>query len=206
MSNTIKEQKNITYDEDCEAVNLCKKGNIEAFEPLVRKHQKRLFNTAFRMTGNYEEASEIVQDAFLSAFKGIRKFEGKSLFSTWLHSIVVNSAKNRLRELRKQHYHEQFSLDDPVHTDDGTLFPELSSNDPSVADTIEKRELQNRVQECINALDNEFREVIVLRDIQGFAYSEISDMLRIAEGTVKSRLFRARESMKICLQNLLGEL
>jgi RNA polymerase sigma-70 factor (ECF subfamily) len=81
---------------------------------------------------------------------------------------------------------------------------EFASDCPSAAEQLEKKELQAKVQGCINMLESEFREVLVLRDIQGFSYDEISDMLKIAQGTVKSRLFRARENMKNCLQKVLG--
>jgi RNA polymerase sigma-70 factor (ECF subfamily) len=97
-------------------------------------------------------------------------------------------------------------LDDPVLTEEGSLRLEVASGDPLVDERLEKRALQQKVQGCINALDEEYREVIVLRDIQGFTYDEIRDMLKIPEGTVKSRLFRARDALKDCLKKALGEL
>ena len=170
---------------------------------LVRKHQKKMLNIAYRMLGNYEDACEIVQDAFVSVYKNIKKFDGRSRFSTWVYAIVINLSKNRLKQL-KTHYEQ--SIDDPIPTDDSNIKVEPASNEPSALDRLEKKDIQQRVQACINALDNEFKEVLILRDIQGFSYGEISDMLKMAEGTVKSRLFRARDAVKNCLKKFMGDL
>ncbi|OHE55683.1 MAG: hypothetical protein A2027_01610 [Thermodesulfovibrio sp. RBG_19FT_COMBO_41_18] len=193
-------------DEDYKFVSLCKKGDVDAFEVLVKKHQKKMLNIAYRMIGSYEEACEIVQDSFVSAYKAIRDFEGKAKFSTWLYTIVMNLSKNRLKQLKTQLYHEQVSIDDPVLTDDGNIKAESVSSEPSILEQLEKKEFQQKVQGCINSLDDEFKEVLILRDIQGFSYDEISKMLKIAEGTVKSRLFRSREALKICLKKVIGDL
>ncbi len=202
----MKEEKKIITDEDYKFVSLCKKGDVDAFEVLVKKHQKKMLNIAYRMIGSYEEACEIVQDAFVSAYKAIRDFEGKAKFSTWLYTIVMNLSKNRLKQLKTQLYHEQVSIDDPVLTDDGNIKAESVSNEPSILEQLEKKEFQQKVQGCINSLDDEFKDVLILRDIQGFSYDEISKMLKIAEGTVKSRLFRSREALKICLKKVIGDL
>ena len=202
----MKEEKKIITDEDYKFVSLCKKGDVDAFEVLVKKHQKKMLNIAYRMLGSYEEACEIVQDSFVSAYKAIRDFEGKARFSTWLYTIVMNLSKNRLKQLKTQLYHEQVSIDDPVLTDNGNIKAEAVSNEPSILEQLEKKEFQQKVQGCINSLDDEFKEVLILRDIQGFSYDEISKILKIAEGTVKSRLFRSRETLKICLKKVIGDL
>jgi RNA polymerase sigma-70 factor (ECF subfamily) len=202
----MKREEQAFIDEDAEIVSFCKKGNVDAFEELVRKHQKKMLNIAFRMIGNYEDACEIVQDAFVSAYKAIRHFEEKARFTTWLYTIVVNLSRNRLNQLKIKNSREAFSMDDPVPTDSGELAVELASSEPSVLEKLEKRDVQQKVQECINALDNEFREVIILRDMQGFSYEEISDILKMPDGTVKSRLFRAREMLRDCLKRVMGDL
>ena len=203
----MKEGLNIkTDDEDTEIVSLCKKGDVDAFETLVIKHQKKMLNIAYRIVGNYEDSCEVVQDAFVSAYKSIKTFEEKSRFSTWLYTIVINLSRNRLKQTKTQIHHEKFSLDDPILTDNGNIKAEPASDEPSVLEKLEKRDIRQKVQGCISSLDNEFREVLVLRDIQGFSYDEIGVMLRIAEGTVKSRLFRARDAVKNCLKKVLGEL
>lgn len=202
----MREEKQKTTDEDYELVSFCKKGDVDAFEVLVKKHQRRMLNIAYRMIGNYEEACEIVQDAFVSAYRNLKGFKGKSKFSTWLYTIVMNLSKNRLKQLKTQLHREKFSIDNPILTNNGQIKVEPASSEPSALEKLEKRDVQQKVQGCINSLDDEFREVLILRDIQGFSYGEISDLLKAPEGTVKSRLFRAREAVKDCLKNVIGDL
>ncbi len=192
--------------DDTELVLLSKKGDTKAFEVLVNKYQKKVFNISYRMLGDYDEASEATQDIFLSAYKGIRKFKGKSSFSTWLFTIALNQSRNRIRQQKNRKQHEQFSIDEPVYTEEGQIKQDFASDNPSIIEMIETKDIQKRVQDCINLLDEEFREALVLRDIQGFSYDEISDMLKIPGGTVKSRLFRARENIKDCLKKVRGDL
>jgi RNA polymerase sigma-70 factor (ECF subfamily) len=196
----------LTADEDDKLVSLCQKGDTGAFEALVEKHQKKMLNTAYRMIGNYEEACEVVQDAFFSAYKAMGKFRGESRFSTWLYSIVINLSKNRLRRMKTRLYWRGTSTDDPVKSKDAKLPADPPAQDPSPPELMEKKEIQAKVQDCINDLDQEHREVLVLRDVQGFSYEEIGDILRISEGTVKSRLFRAREALKDSLKKAFGGL
>ncbi|NLW34483.1 MAG: sigma-70 family RNA polymerase sigma factor [Syntrophorhabdus aromaticivorans] len=196
----------LTKNDDGHFVLLCRKGDADAFEVLVERYQKRMFNVAYRMTGDYEEACEVVQEAFLSAYKAIRKFRGEATFATWLTGITMNHAKNRLKQMNARSRYEGPSIDDPVETETGILNHEVPSPEIPVLEQLEQKEIQAKVQECVNSLDNEYREVLVLRDIQGFSYDEIRDILKIPDGTVKSRLFRAREAMKICLKKVLGDL
>jgi RNA polymerase sigma-70 factor (ECF subfamily) len=193
-------------DEDERLVLLCQKGDIEAFEALVEKHQKKVMNIAYRMTGSYEEACEVVQDVFLSAYRAIKKFRGESRFSTWLYRIVVNLSTNRVKQRKVRLQREVLSIDDPKETDQGQFKRDPPAHDLSVEEQMEKREVQAKVQGCIDLLDDQYREVLVLRDIQEFSYEEIGDMLKIPEGTVKSRLFRARDAVKDCLKKALGDL
>jgi RNA polymerase sigma-70 factor (ECF subfamily) len=193
-------------DDDAVFVLASQQGDLDAFEKLVNRHQKRVLNVAFRLIGDYDDACEVAQDAFVSAYKSIKTFRGEAKFTTWLTSICVNLSKNRLKQIRSRRGHETFSLDDPVATDDGEMTIDPPSNEPSVLDLLEKRDVQDRVQDCIKALDPEHREVIVLRDMQDFSYEEIGNILKMREGTVKSRLFRAREAIKDCLKKVMGEL
>ena len=206
MSNKVDDQNKAAKDEDYELVSLCQKGDIDAFKVLVERHQKKMLNIAYRMTGDYEEACEIVQDAFLSAYKAIRKFRGEAKFSTWLTGITVNHTKNRLKQMKTRFHHEGLSIDDPIESQDGRFVYEPPSRDTPIIEQLEKKEIQVKVQECINSLEDEYREVIILRDIQGFSYDEIRDILKVPDGTVKSRLFRARGSLKNCLKKVLGDL
>ncbi len=201
----MKEKEQLSIDADHEAVLLCQKGDTDAFEEIVKKYQKKMLNISYRMIGDYNEALEIVQDAFVSAYRNIKGFKGKSKFSTWLYAIVVNLSKNRLKQIRNRSYREVSSIDDVVDTENGSIKKEPVSDDLSVLDKLEKRELGQQIQKCIDSLEGDFKEVFVLRDIQGFSYEEIGDMLKIAGGTVRSRIHRARESVKDCLKKVIGD-
>jgi RNA polymerase sigma-70 factor (ECF subfamily) len=193
-------------DDDAALVASSQTGNLDAFELLVNRHQKRMLNISFRLTGDYDEACEVVQDAFMSAYKNIKTFRGQAKFTTWLTAITLNLAKNRLKQMKSRQGHAAFSLDDPIRTDDGQMATDPPSNEPSVLDRLVKRDVRNQVQECIEALEQDFREVLVLRDMQDFSYEEIGSMLKMREGTVKSRLFRAREAIKDCLKKAFDTL
>ena len=202
----MNEQEHENIDDDLENVLRCQEGDVDAFEEIVRKYQKKMFNISYRITGDYNDAAEVAQDAFVAAYRNIKSFKGKSRFSTWLSAIVVNLSRNRLKQVRTRSLKERVSINDPLDADCGRTEKEYASSELSVLDKLERREVQLRVQGCINALDDEFKEVVVLRDIQGFSYEEISDMLEIAGGTVKSRLHRARDSIKNCLKKFIGDL
>jgi RNA polymerase sigma-70 factor (ECF subfamily) len=192
-------------DADVQLVRSAQQGDLNAFESLVVKYQKRMLNIAFRLLNDYEDACEIAQDAFVSAYKNIASFRGDAKFTTWLTTITLNLAKNRLQQKNSRQRHEAYSLDDPLDIDGGPVVREHASPEPSVLDTMVKRDLQAHVQECVKKLETDFREVLVLRDLQEFTYDEIGAMLKVAAGTVKSRLFRAREQVKDCLKRFRQE-
>jgi RNA polymerase sigma-70 factor (ECF subfamily) len=198
-------EKDAAPDADTELVSLSQKGDLAAFESLVMRHQKRMLNIAFRMTSDYDEASEVVQDAFVAAYKNIKAFRGDAKFTTWLTSITVNLSKNRLKQMISRRGHLSYTLDDPLWADDGELTRDQPSKEPSALDWLEKQDVRSRVQDCIKALDPDYREVIVLRDMQDFSYDDIGGLLKMKEGTVKSRLSRARVAIKDCLKKAVGD-
>lgn len=206
MSKGKNDAKHSHQDDDNHFVALCRKGDIKAFQILVERYQKKMLNIAYRITGDYEEACETVQEAFLSAYRAIKKFRGDAAFSTWLIGITMNHARNRLKKMRSHAHHEGLSIDDHVEIETGCVLYDHPSQEEPIVEKLEKKEIQVKVQECINSLDEEQREVVVLRDIQGFSYDEIHDILSIPEGTIKSRLFRAREALKNCLKHVIGDL
>ena len=193
-------------DDDAGFVARCQRGETEAFSVLVRRHQKKMLNIAYRMIGDYDEACDVVQESFLSAYRAIGKFRGEARFSTWLCGIVLNHARSHMRRKAARSRCEAVSLDDPVKSKDGRYVHEPHSREESIAERIEKRELDEKVQDCIGSLDGEQREVLVLRDIEGFSYEEIGLLLKLPEGTVKSRLFRARNALKEGLRRIFGDL
>jgi RNA polymerase sigma-70 factor (ECF subfamily) len=207
MSNYIAEENVLpSADPDAAQVAEVRKGDLSAFETLVARHQKRMLNIAFRITGDYDDACEVTQDAFVSAYRNLGSFRGGAKFSTWLTTIVINLSRNRLKQVKGRRGHEAYSLDAPLQTPEGEMTIDPPSREPSTLDRLEQKDRQKGVQDCIAKLDPEFREVLVLRDLQEFSYDEIGNMLKVREGTVKSRLFRARESVKECLKKVWGEL
>jgi RNA polymerase sigma-70 factor (ECF subfamily) len=193
-------------DSDHDIILRCQRGDVEAFEGIVAKYEQKMFNVSYRMLGDYHEAAEVTQDAFVSAYRGLRGFRGRAKFSTWLYTIVINLSRNRLKRLKTDHGRIAFSFNDPAETDDGSFTREPVSGDPSALERLERREVQVRVQECIKSLERGFREVVVLRDMQGLSYDEIASVLEMAEGTVKSKLHRARVALRDCLKRVTGDM
>jgi len=199
-------QNRIIGDDDAGFVARSRQGDMDAFTALVRKHQKKMLNTAYRMIGDYDEACDVVQEAFLSAYRAIGNFRGEARFSTWLCGIVLNHARNHLKQKAVRFRNEAISLDESADVPDGNLSNPGTSREESIVERLEKRELAAAVQACIGTLEGEQREVLVLRDIQEYSYEEIGAMLKLPEGTVKSRLFRARNALKGSLVRLFGDL
>jgi RNA polymerase sigma-70 factor (ECF subfamily) len=202
----VHEQSRTIEDDDAGFVARCRQGETEAFSFLVRRYQKKMLNVAYRMIGDYDDACDVVQEAFLSAWRAIGKFRGDARFSTWLCGIVLNRSKSRLAQRAARSRSEGALPCDSSPSAEGCLSDEFYCREPSVIEQIEKREVASKVQECIIALDQEQREVLVLRDIQGFSYEEIAAMLKLPDGTVKSRLFRARSALKDGLLKVFGDL
>jgi RNA polymerase sigma-70 factor (ECF subfamily) len=160
-----------------------------------------MLNIAYRMTADYDDACDIVQASFLAAFRAIKKFKGESQFSTWLYRIVVNRTKNRLKQVQSL---KQTPIDE--FGEAGRALCQPCADEKGPDEQMVQQERDANVQYCISGLDNEYREVLVLRDIQGFSYEEIRDVLQIPDGTVKSRLSRARCALKDCLLKIIGDL
>jgi RNA polymerase sigma-70 factor (ECF subfamily) len=205
MSNIIESRKQpiAAIDDDMQYVVLCQRGDTEAFAVLVERHQKKMLNISYRMTGDYDDACDIVQEAFLAAFRAIKKFNGEAQFSTWLYRIVINHTKNRLKQLKSLRHREQPTIDNLG--EEGRGYCPSCADEKCPDEQMVQQERDASVQQCISSLDNEYREVLVLRDIQGFSYEEIRDVLQIPEGTVKSRLSRARNALKDCLTKIIGD-
>jgi RNA polymerase sigma-70 factor (ECF subfamily) len=195
--------QNGSIEDDSCFVTRCRQGEVEAFAPLVRRHQKKMLNLAYRMIGDYEEACDVVQEAFLAAFRSIKTFREEARFSTWLGSIVLNESRNHLKKKAGRLRLEEKSLDDPetIKMNDLNGF---SSPEPSALERLEKSDRERLVQTALQTLDQEQREVLVLRDLQGHSYETIGLMLKVPLGTVRSRLFRARNSLKDKLVTLRG--
>ena len=206
LSNNEGKGPNGLFDEDSQYVALCNSGDPRAFEVLVRRHQKKMFNIAYRMTGNYDDAADVVQESFLSAYKALKNFRGEAKFSTWLYGIVVNHSRNRTRTTNTREYHEPVSIDGRPSSENEPMPMDPPSGDKPTIDLLIEKEMQEKVQDCINGLEKDHREILVLRDIQGFSYDEITVMLGLPDGTVKSRISQARSAIKESLKKVFGDL
>lgn len=183
--------------EESDLLAACRKGDTRAFEQLVLRYQRSLFNVALRISGNEADAAEIVQETFLSAWRKIKEFRGEAKFSTWLTSIAVNQARTRWQQNRQKRSREE-SLDETAEENPGAPL-QIASDQPSALEQLERLALRELLERCVRALDQGFREVLVLRDMREMSYEDVGQVLGLREGTVKSRLFRAREAVRDCV-------
>lgn len=184
----------MTLPGEAQLVERARAGDMEAFASLVAHYERKVFNMAYRLTNHYEDASDIAQEAFVRVYTRLGEFRGDSSFSTWLYRIVQNACMDEIRRRKRQTI---MSLDQPVEADDGEMFRQLKDEEgDGPEEALERRELQAEVQRAISRLDDHFRTVLVMRDIQGLSYNEIADILGENLGTVKSRLNRARNALK----------
>ena len=171
---------------DADYVRRLQRGETEAFEMLVRRHEKTIFNLVYRMLGDYDEAAEVSQEVFLSAYRAIGQFRGDANFSTWLYRIALNHTSTRRKTLiRRQQRNVAIEDTEPVR-----------DLQPGPAEAMEKKEIRERVQRALNSLEPDDATVILLRDLQDIPYEEVARLLEIPVGTVKSRLHRARQALK----------
>lgn len=177
-----------------------------AFNALVRAYERRVFALLVRMSGSRAEAEDLAQEVFVQVFKGIGSFRGESKLSTWIYRIAINLSKNRskyLRVRRTDHQEQLESLEEraPVEETRRANIAPIERPD----DLMAGRQLERIVQAAILELEPTFRECLVLRDIEDLSYDEIAAITNLAEGTVKSRIHRARTQLKEIVERALGE-
>ncbi len=187
-------------DEDVELVARAKTGDLDAFDLLVRRHQDRLYNTLYRMTGNEHDARDLAQDAFLAAWRAIERFTGESRFSTWLHAIAANAARSRGRHLAVVRRVTPVSVE--AEGPDGSV-REFAAPGGAPEAPLERREAAEKAQKALDALEPELREAIVLREIEGCDYAAIARIQDVPLGTVKTRIHRARLALREKMRGFL---
>ncbi len=185
-------------DEDQQLVARTQSGEAAAFDQLVVKYTPRLYGLIYNMTSNHEDTNDLLQDVFAKAYKSIRGFRGKSSFYTWIHSIAVNMTLNFLKKRGRRFHLSLDDVDASIQNDKEFLEQTATSSPVREADLAE---LQRRLNEAMQKLSDEHRAVVTMFHIQGMPHAEISKILNVSEGTVRSRLFYANRQ----LQNYLDE-
>ncbi len=169
-------------------------GNAESFATLINQYDRHIYRLALNITGNQEDAEDVLQDSFLKAYSNLGQFQGDSRFYTWLVRIAVNEA---LMKLRKRRGASWVSLDEPVETDDRSLMPrEVEDWADSPEQRYAKVELEDILNQAIEKLEPQFRTVFTLRDVEEFSTEETARMLGLSVPAVKSRLLRARLKLR----------
>lgn len=179
-----------------------RKGDREAFNELVSRYQNRIFITTSRLLRNYEDATEVTQDAFVSAYQAIKGFRLRSSFYTWLYRIAINLCYHRLRSNQYKIKLKTKSLQEPIEKEEGEFFKEAIASEPTPYQILITKEQKKLLHQALATLKPKFFQVIVLHDLEGFSYKQISQIQNCSLGTVMSRLHRARLQLARILKKL----
>lgn len=206
-SKTQKDAQKENREEDLRLVGLAKQGDALAFKRLVERNQGRLYAVAFGMLRDRDDAMDVVQDAFIKAHRKLPEFEGNAAFSTWLYRICVNLCIDKKRSDARR---RSVDIDDVRASDMGEdsvyagidIVPKLSATNP--LKNAKDKELGREIGRALGELSEDHRTILVLREVDGLSYEEISDVLGIPRGTVMSRLFHARKNMQKQMRPFLG--
>jgi RNA polymerase sigma-70 factor (ECF subfamily) len=177
--------------EDRQLISECLKGRGEAFSELVRRYQDRLYNAVFRFLDDAQDAQDVTQEAFISAWQALARFKGDSKFFTWIYRIAINHAI----DLKRKH---RVSQGTEIRLND-ELQPIASPSSPPEA-AVEQREEVEKLRKALNLLSNEHRLVLILKDLDGMKYEEMAETLDVPIGTIRSRLHRARLELRQILE------
>lgn len=182
---------------DAELVELACSGEVEAFGELISKHQGGIYNSVFHLVGRHQDAEDIAQEVFLKAYRSIGAFQRKAAFGTWLFGIMLNTVRSFWRKEGRRA--AVLRLNANPGDEHRTLVSPESGLEGPLEMTARTQEVQ-QVRDAIGELEEELKEILVLRDIEGLSYERIARLLEVPLGTVKSRLYRARRSLKEKLQ------
>jgi RNA polymerase sigma factor (sigma-70 family) len=175
-------------------------GDTSAFDVLVGRYKERLYATVYHMTGNHDDANDLVQDTFVKAFNSLHGFRGRSSFYTWIYRIAVNRTINFLKRRKNRNQYSLDDVDSGIHTDPD--FVELMSH-VTPRREVGLKELQQRLNEALQKLSQSHRAVVTMHDIQGMTHADIAKVMKCSEGTVRSRLFYARQQLQSLLSDYL---
>ena len=185
----LDDEKKSERQQEQALIQRCKDGEINAFDELVKRFEKRVYSFAYRIAGNPDDAGDVAQEAFIRVFHSIGTFRGDANFTTWIYRIVTNVY---LDERKKSKSHRHTSLDEYIELDENAVSRQIVDDSPTPDLVMENKERDMAVQEAICALPDYQRVIVTLYHMQNRSYEEIAEILNLPIGTVKSRLNRAR--------------
>lgn len=183
-----------------ELVRRARRGDLQAYDDLVRRYQERIYATIYHMTSNHEDANDLAQDTFIKAYQALKSFKGGSSFYTWVYRIAVNKTINFLKQ-RKNRTHMSLNDLDFNAEHDPDMLALVSDKTPRREANL--NELQEKLNEALQKLSEPHRLVVTLHDVQGLAHDEIAEIMECNIGTVRSRLFYARQQLQGYLADYL---
>ena len=174
-------------------IRKAKQGDMLAFEELILKHEKIVYNLALRMMNHSEDAMDISQEVFLKAYRSLSNFDERSAFSTWLYRITHNTC---IDEIRKRKGKQTYSLEEDLESEDGSMQRQVADDGDTPEESLMRKEQKSEILRALDTLSEEHKAAIILRDVKGLSYEEIAEILELSLGTVKSRINRARNQLK----------
>jgi RNA polymerase sigma-70 factor (ECF subfamily) len=174
-------------------IRKAKQGDMLAFEELILKHEKIVYNLALRMMNHSEDAMDISQEVFLKAYRSLSNFDERSAFSTWLYRITHNTC---IDEIRKRKGKQTYSLEEDLESEDGSMQRQVADDGDTPEESLMRKEQKSEILRALDTLSEEHKAAIILRDVKGMSYEEIAEILELTLGTVKSRINRARNQLK----------
>ncbi len=189
-------------DQDSELLAELRAGSEQAFASLLATFERPIYNFLCRLLEDPEDAPDVTQEVFLKVFRNISGFKGEATLKTWIFKIAFSEILNRLRWWKRRYRFATVSLDDNGN-ENGNGF-HVADKGPTPEQILHSKERENAIQQALEKLSSDHRSIIVLRDVEGFSYNEIADVLGVSVGTVKSRLARARADLKKSLMRYLS--
>lgn len=181
-----------TLIDDHALIAMCAENDMQAFEALVTRYEKKVIAAAYRLSGNREEGEDLAQESFIKAWRALPGYRGQASFATWLTTILTNLWRDRLRKNQIR----QESLDEAIEGEEGPIQKQLRDEKPDPEEEAESREVTQVLGRMLQELKPEYKEVLILRDVQGFSYEEVAAITGNNLGTVKSRINRGRTLVK----------
>ena len=188
--------------EDADLVKASQNGTLAAFDELIQRYQQRVYATVYHMTSSHEDADDLTQESFIKAYNALKRFKGESSFYTWVYRIAVNRTINFLKQRKRKSYHMSLNDMDMQVEKHADLLMFISDNTPRR--DVRLNELQEKMNEAMQKLSETHRLTVTLHDVQGMSHDEIGKIMDCNTGTVRSRLFYARQQLQALLSEYLS--